>query len=95
KELTKALEASKKIAKKIKAGDVTSDKNLARVSIIGSGMRSHQGIAATMFETLAKNKINIDMISTSEISISCIINNKQTEKATQVLHKAFGLAKLK
>ena len=88
-DLAKALKATEAVAKKLKAGEVTSDKNIARVSIIGSGMRSHQGIAARMFETLAKNKINIDMISTSEISISCIINQKQTDKAMQVLHKAF------
>ncbi len=88
-DLTKALKATQTVAKKLKAGEVTSDKNIARVSVVGSGMRSHQGIAARMFETLAKNKINIDMISTSEISISCIINQKQTEKAMQVLHRAF------
>ncbi|MFC1510345.1 aspartate kinase [Candidatus Omnitrophota bacterium] len=90
-ELTKTLAAAEKIAKKIKAGSILSDKNIARVSIVGSGMRSHQGIAAQMFETLAKNKINIDMIATSEISISCIINQKQTDKAVAVLHKAFDL----
>jgi len=90
---TKAMAAAKKIAKKIKAGDVSGDKSIARVSIVGSGMRSHHGIAAQMFSTLAKNKINIDMISTSEISICCIISEKQTEKAVKVLHKAFSLGK--
>ena len=95
KELTRALEAARGIAKKIKAGQVTSDGKVARVSIIGSGMRSHHGIAAKMFDTLAKLKVNIDMISTSEISISCIINEKHAKKATEGLHKAFGLNKLK
>ncbi len=92
-ELTIALTAAKKIAKKIKAGEVLHDKNIARVSIVGSGMRSHHGIAAKMFETLAKNKINIEMISTSEISISCIINTRHVEKAIEKLHKAFNLGK--
>lgn len=90
-DLNKALEATQKVAKKIKAGEVSSDNSIARISIVGSGMRSHQGIAAKMFETLAKSKVNIDMITTSEISISCIINEKHTEKALNALHKAFKL----
>ncbi|MCK5082878.1 MAG: aspartate kinase [Candidatus Omnitrophica bacterium] len=93
-EFAKTFEASKKIAKKIKAGEILTDKNIARISIVGSGMRSHHGIAAKMFQTLAKNKINIDMIATSEISISCIIDQKQTDKAVKVLHKAFKLDKI-
>jgi len=92
-DLSKAIIASKNVAKKIKAGDVTSTKNIARVSIVGSGMRSHQGIAATMFKTLANNKINIDMISTSEISISCIIADKHMDKAVKALHKSFKLGR--
>ena len=90
-ELTKALSAAKRIAKKIHASDVLHDKNIARVSIVGSGMRSHHGIAAKMFKTLAKNKINIDMIGTSEISISCIIKETEAVKAIKALHKAFEL----
>ncbi|MCK5013060.1 MAG: aspartate kinase [Candidatus Omnitrophica bacterium] len=93
--LSKAFAAAKKIAKKIKAGEVHQDKNIARISIIGSGMRSHHGIAAKMFQTLAKNKINIEMIATSEISISCIINSVQAIKAVKALHKAFQLEKRK
>ncbi len=93
KDFSRALKTSKEIAKKIKAGEIISDENIARVSIVGCGMRSHQGIAARMFETLAKNKINIDMISTSEISISCIIEQKEVVKAVNVLHKTFGLGK--
>jgi aspartate kinase len=88
---TKAITVTKKIAKKIGAGDILSDENIARVSIIGIGMRSHPGIAAKMFKTLADNKINIEMISTSEISISCIINFKHTDKAVKALHKKFVL----
>ena len=93
-ELAKALAGAREVAKKIKAGNVTADDSIARVSIVGSGMRSHQGIAARMFDTLAKNKINIEMISTSEISISCIIQSKQVTKAVQALHKAFELHKM-
>jgi len=90
-DLSKAIAIAEKVAKKIQAGAVSSDKNIARVSIVGSGMRSHHGIAAQMFETLAKNKVNINMISTSEISISCIIDQKSTDKAVKALHSAFKL----
>lgn len=90
-DLNKALTAAKKIANTIKAGEVQSNNNIARISIVGSGMRSHHGIAAKMFDCLAKNKINIEMIATSEISISCIINLKQTDQAVKALHKAFSL----
>ncbi len=90
-ELTKALTAARKIAAKIKAGEVMEDRNIARVSIIGIGMRSHTGIAAKMFRTLAQNKVNIDMITTSEISISCIINQDHSDRAVRALHKVFKL----
>ena len=90
-ELKKGLKATRKIAQKINAGDVSFDKNIARVSIVGSGMRSHHGIAAKMFKALADNDINIEMIATSEISISCIISQKLADHAVKALHKAFGL----
>ena len=93
--LTKALNAAKIVAQRIRAGEVQHNKNIARISIIGSGMRSHHGIAAIMFQTLAKNKINIEMIATSEISISCIISNNQVTKAVKALHKQFRLHKRK
>ncbi|HBR15541.1 MAG TPA: aspartate kinase [Candidatus Omnitrophica bacterium] len=93
-DLTKALAAAKKVAHKIQAGEVQQDKDIARVSIVGSGMRSHHGIAAKMFQALAENKINIEMISTSEISISCIIKQNQVDKAVRALHKKFELDKL-
>ncbi|MFP4472703.1 MAG: aspartate kinase [Candidatus Omnitrophota bacterium] len=93
KDLEKTLQSAEAVSKKIKAGKVTSKKNVARISIIGSGMRSHQGIAALMFKTLAKNKINIEMISTSEISISCLIDAKMTNQAVKALHTAFKLNK--
>jgi aspartate kinase len=90
-DLAKALSGTKKIAEEIKAGEVTHDANVARVSIVGSGMRSHHGIAAAMFDALADDKINIEMISTSEISISCIISFDCADKAVKALHKKFGL----
>ena len=93
-DLSKALSATRKIGHKIGAGEIQSDANIARISIVGSGMRSHSGIAAKMFETLAENKINIEMISTSEISISCIISQKSLEKAVRALHKKFNLDKV-
>ena len=93
-DLNKTLNMARRIAKDINAGKVNWDENIARVSIIGSGMRSHSGIAAKMFQTLAEANVNIDMITTSEISISCIIEQKFTEKAIKALHKAFGLEKI-
>lgn len=93
-DLPRALKSTERIAKRIGAGEVLHDKNIARVSIVGSGMRSHPGIAANMFKTLAKHKINIEMISTSEISISCIIQQIHTNKAVKALHKSFGLDKV-
>ena len=69
------------------------DENVAKVSIVGVGMISHSGVAARMFATLAKEGINILMISTSEIKVSCVIQAKYTELAVMVLHEAFGLGK--
>ncbi|MCB9772370.1 MAG: aspartate kinase [Candidatus Omnitrophica bacterium] len=90
-DLTKAIKASQSIAEKLKAGDVLHDKNVARISIVGSGMRSHRGVAAKMFQTLAENEVNIEMITTSDISVSCIIDQSQAERAVKALHKAFSL----
>jgi len=92
-EASKAIKLTKKVAKAIEAGEVLEDEDIARVSIVGVGMKSHSGVAATMFDTLAKNKINIEMISTSDISISCIIKNTLAEIAVRALHGKFGLAK--
>jgi aspartate kinase len=75
----------------IKCRDVTGDDRIAKVSIVGMGMRSHAGIAAQMFRTLAEEGINIQMISTSEIKITVVIEEKYTELAVRVLHKAFEL----
>jgi aspartate kinase len=90
----KALKIVQETAAEIGAGSVTSDENIAKVSIIGVGMRSHSGVACKMFETLSSEGINILMISTSEIKISCIIELKYSELAIRVLHEAFGLDKL-
>ncbi len=75
----------------IKCRDVTGDEHIAKISIVGMGMRSHAGIAAQMFRTLAEEGINIQMISTSEIKITVVIEEKYTELAVRVLHKAFEL----
>ena len=89
----RALEIEKTVAAQIGAEKVFGDKNIAKVSVIGVGMRNHSGVATLMFNTLAKENINIAMISTSEIRISCVIEEKYTELAVRVLHTAFGLDK--
>ncbi|UCF89913.1 MAG: aspartate kinase [Desulfobacterales bacterium] len=86
-----ALELEKKVAQEIHAEDVFGDENIAKVSVTGVGMRSHPGVASKMFAALARENINILMISTSEIRISCLIEEKYAELAVQVLHTAFGL----
>jgi len=75
----------------IKCKDVTGDERMAKISVVGMGMRSHAGIAAQMFRTLAEEGINIQMISTSEIKISVVVDEKYAELAVRVLHKAFEL----
>jgi aspartate kinase len=87
----KTLEVLKKVATHIKAREVQGGDKIAKVSIVGVGMRSHAGIASTAFRTLAEEGINIQMISTSEIKISVVIDEKYMELAVRVLHKAFGL----
>lgn len=86
-----AFEIEKKVAQEIGAEKVLGDKNIAKVSVVGVGMRSHSGVASKMFTTLANENINIIMISTSEIRISCVIEEKYAELAVRVLHTAFGL----
>ncbi len=81
----------REVAKEIDAEKVLGDQNISKVSIIGLGMRNHAGVASKMFETLSKENINISMISTSEIKISCVIEEKYTELAVRALHEAFGL----
>ena len=88
----KALLITKETAREVEAGDVVTDENISKISIVGLGMRSHAGVATKMFQILAKEGINIQMISTSEIKISVIVDAKYTELAVRVLHEAFGLA---
>ncbi|MBI1822383.1 MAG: aspartate kinase [Nitrospirae bacterium] len=82
-----------KIAKEIGAGELQTQENIAKVSIVGVGMRSHSGVASKMFSTLASEGINIMMISTSEIKISCVTDSKYTELAVRALHEAFNLGR--
>ncbi|MBN1687772.1 MAG: aspartate kinase [Candidatus Omnitrophica bacterium] len=91
-ELTRSLPVVKKVAKEIGAKQILCDQNIAKVSVVGIGMRAHSGIAAKMFETLAKRKINIDMISTSEIKISCVVAGDKGKAALRAVHQAFGLS---
>ena len=93
KDLAKTLKISKKIAQEVKAGEVIFDDNIAKISVVGVGMRSHSGVAAKCFSALAKNKINIDMISTSEISITCVVKKNVAKRALNILHKEFNLDK--
>jgi len=95
KEMKEAQKIVDATAKAVGAKKVEVDDDVAKVSIIGVGMVSHSGVAAKMFKTMAKESINIMMISTSEIKISCIIQRKYTELAVTVLHDAFGLEKKK
>ncbi len=86
-----AMDISAKIKTHIGARDIVGDNRVCKVSIVGVGMRSHVGIASQMFRTLAEEGINIQMISTSEIKISVVVDEKYIELAVRVLHKAFGL----
>jgi aspartate kinase len=93
KDLKKTLKTAKDVAKKIGAGDIQHNDNIAKLSVVGIGMRSHSGIASRMFAALARNKINIEMISTSEIKISCVISKDSAIKAVRAVHKEFKLGK--
>ncbi len=89
----RTLKLLQELIKKIGAEDVQGDTNITKISIVGVGMRNHSGIASTMFSVLAKEGINISMISTSEIKVSCVIEEKYTELAVRALHDAFELDK--
>lgn len=90
-ELEKAKAVLAKVAEEVNARDVIANDKIAKVSIVGVGMRSHAGVASKMFEALAKDNINIQMITTSEIKIAVIIDERYLELAVRTLHKAFGL----
>ena len=90
-DLAVSIEVAGALQGEIGGSDVTSDGDIARVSLIGAGMKTHPGVAATMFESLANEGVNIEMISTSSIRISCVVRAGQVEKAVQTLHEAFKL----
>jgi aspartate kinase len=90
-EFHRTMKLVSKVAKEVDAEKVMGDEDIAKVSIVGVGMRTHAGVAQKMFDTLSRENINIIMISTSEIKVSCVIEEKYTELAVRVLHKAFGL----
>jgi len=92
-EYRKAMELLRKIAKQLNAREVSGDDKIVKISVVGVGMRSHAGIASTMFKALADEKINIQMISTSEIKISVVVEEKYLELGVRALHSAFGLDK--
>lgn len=92
-ELPKAVKVIENVVKEIGAQKFITDDSIAKVSCVGVGMRSHPGVAATMFDALADEGINIIMISTSEIKVSCVIEDKYLELAIRALHRAFELEK--
>jgi aspartate kinase len=90
-DLASAAEICENLSGELGASGVTSDDRIGRVSLVGAGMKSHPGVTATMFETLAKDGINIEMISTSTIRISCVVREEDVERAVRSLHAAFEL----
>ncbi len=91
-DLKQALKIVEDVAKEFGGSEVLADEKVAKVSIVGVGMRSHSGVAARMFQSLAKENINIQMISTSEIKLSCIIDENDVERAVQAIHDEFKLS---
>ncbi len=87
----KSISIAKQVAKDLGGNGVTSDDKIAKVSLVGLGMKTHSGVASKMFSELAREGINILIISTSEIKISCVIDEKYTELAVRNLHDAFNL----
>lgn len=92
-DVEQAVEVCRQVADELGARDVTRDDDIARVSLVGAGMKTNPGVAATMFETLASEGINIEMISTSAIRISCVIRSSDLERALVTLHDAFELGR--
>jgi len=92
-DLSLALKTTERIKKEIQAKEIVADDKIAKLSVVGIGMRTHSGIAEKMFKALSDEKINIQMISTSEIKISCVIEENQAEKALNAVHDAFELDK--
>jgi len=92
-DLARAKKISARTAKELRSDRIVTDDKISKVSVVGLGMRSHAGVAAKMFNTLAAGNINIQMISTSEIKVSCVVDQKFGELAVRLLHEAFGLDK--
>ena len=90
-DLKKAQDILRKVSDELSAGGTSTDENIAKISVVGVGMRSHSGVAAQMFEALADASINIQMISTSEIKISCVVSEKDCETAVKAIHDKFRL----
>jgi aspartate kinase len=90
-DMKKAMDVLEKVAKDVSAREIVADSNIAKVSMVGVGMRSHAGVASKMFSVLAKENINIQMISTSEIKIAVVVDEKYLELAVRSLHSAFDL----
>ncbi|GAB6182212.1 aspartate kinase [Desulfotomaculum defluvii] len=93
-DLRKALQTIEAIKQEVGFAGYTHDEDVAKVSIVGAGMISHPGVAADMFEALADENVNLEMITTSEIKVSCVIKRSDTEKAVRALHKKFKLDNL-
>jgi aspartate kinase len=91
----KSMEVLKRVSQELKAREVSGDDKIVKISVVGVGMRSHAGIAGQMFKTLADEGINIQMISTSEIKVSVVVEEKYLELGVRALHTAFGLEKPK
>ncbi|MEA1964322.1 MAG: ACT domain-containing protein [Candidatus Aerophobetes bacterium] len=90
-DLKEAKKTMEKIKQKLKGSDVSYNSDTAKVSLVGAGMQSHPGVAARMFACLGKKEINIEMINTSEIRISCIVKRKEAMRAVRAVHKEFEL----
>lgn len=93
-EADRAVTSLRDAARKGEFGEIQADKNVSKISIVGTGMRSHSGVARKMFETLAAKGINILVISTSEIKVSVLIESEYTELAVRALHSAYELDKV-
>ncbi len=92
-DLKKTLAIAEEVGRAVKAGRVIADEDIAKISVVGIGMRIHSGVAARMFEALAKKGINIETISTSEIKISCLVRKKFAEEAVRAIHREFELGR--
>ena len=90
---TRAVAALEEVARRVGAEGVQFNDRVAKISIVGVGMRSHSGVAARMFAVLSKEGVNIQMISTSEIAVSCVVDDKYAELAVRTLHEAFELGR--